>query len=229
MQHFVAECQTALALGPLRGMLEQLIAHPLQHARFVNTLAHMEFVGVRKMLRARHTSQIDEDGLHHLLEEASHAWRLKRAASKLAGIERDQVRTFAPTDCLAGGAGDRYLQQVDAACEQVLRDLPIQSRSEANYALSSLIIEIRADAFYPLYEECLRAANAAFSVRGILRDEERHLAEMIERVEASLPQAESRVREALRLEERAYQEWLAAIDAAMRGWFPSEPRCETSA
>lgn len=228
MQHFVAERQAALALGPLRGILEQLIAHPLQHARFVNTLAHMEFVGVRKMLRARHTSQIDEDGLHHLLEEASHALRLKRAASKLAGVDGDRVRTFGPADCLGGGAGDRYLQQVDSSCEQVLLDLPAEQRTEANYALSSLIIEIRADAFYPLYEECLRAADAPFSVRGILRDEERHLAEMIERVEASLPQAEERVREALRLEERAYQEWLATIDAAMRGWFPVERSLETS-
>lgn len=228
MQSLVAEHLSTLAIGPLPGLLRRLIAQPALHARFVNTLAHMEFVGVRKMLRARHTRRMDLDGLHHLLEECSHALRLKRAVHKIAGRDADSVATFAPQHCLGGGAGDRYLQQVDRACERVLQDLPETARTEANYALSSLVIEIRADAFYPIYEECLREADAPFSVRSILRDEEKHLAEMIERVHAQIPQAESRLEEALHLEGHAYQEWLATIDAAMRGWLPTEQELETS-
>lgn len=55
MHSFVAERLASLALSPLPGLLRELIAQPL--------------------LRARHTSQMDLDGLHHLLEESSHAVR----------------------------------------------------------------------------------------------------------------------------------------------------------
>ena len=133
------------------------------HARFVNTLARLEYVGVRKILKSRRSERIDLDGLQHILDEAVHALRLKKAAVALAG-SGDGVFTFADGATLAGNAGEAYLQALDRRAEEMLIDLPSDDRSDANYRLTSAAIEVRAQVFYPIYEECLRAGGVGFSV-----------------------------------------------------------------
>jgi len=201
----------------VRAWLARVVADPALHARFVNSLARMEYVGVRKMVKARRSEALDLDGLQHLIEEAGHALRLKRAALALNGNGADGVATFAESDTLAGGAAEEYLQEVDRACEALLAPLPESERAEANYLLSSWAIEVRAQAFYPLYEEELRAAGAPFSVRAIQRDEDRHLAEMDERLRARFGAAAgpllARARER---EAAAFARWEAAMAAAVR-------------
>lgn len=201
----------------VRAWLARVVADPALHARFVNSLARMEYVGVRKMVKARRSETLDLDGLQHLIEEAGHALRLKRAALALHGEAAGGVATFAESDTLAGGAAEEYLQEVDRACETLLADRPESERAESNYLLSSWAIEVRAQAFYPLYEEELRAAGAPFSVRAIQRDEDRHLAEMDERLRARFGAAAApllaRTRER---EAAAFARWEAAMAAAVR-------------
>ena len=193
-----------------------MIADPLLHARFVNSLARMEYVGVRKMVKARRSEALDCDGLQHLIEEAGHALRLKRAALALAAEAPETIETFAEEHTLAGEAAEAYLQEVDHACEELLAALPDAVRAEANYLLSSVAIEVRAAAFYPLYEEALRIAEAPFSVRPILRDEDRHLAEVSERLRAQLgSDADSTLARALAAEAPAFARWEAAMCAAI--------------
>ena len=67
----------------LETLLDRIIPRPDLHARFVNTLARLEYVGVRKMLKSRRAERLDLDGLQHLLDEAVHALRLKKAPSAL--------------------------------------------------------------------------------------------------------------------------------------------------
>jgi hypothetical protein len=151
----------------------------------VNTLARMEYVGLRKMLKSRHSTRLDVEGLQHVLDEAAHALRLKKAAVALAAGRG--VETFAAGDTLAGDEGEAYLQGVDRAAEEALADTPAgTTRTEANYVLTSGAIEVRAQAFYPLYDRCLRASGAPFSVAAIQRDEDRHLAEMTASLERLL-------------------------------------------
>ena len=203
------------ALVRLRSWLERIVSEPALHARFVNSLARMEYVGVRKMLKARRSESLDLDGLQHLIEEASHALRLKRAALALSAGAAEGVATFAETDTLAGGAAEDYLQEVDRACESLLAHLPAAERTEANYLLSSFAIEVRAQAFYPLYEEVLQAAGAPFSVRAIQRDEDRHLAEMAGRLNARFGDGGGPLlARALEREAAAFARWEAALSAA---------------
>lgn len=205
----------APAPGALRDWLARVVADPALHARFVNSLARMEYVGVRKMLKARRAEALDLDGLQHLLEEAGHALRLKRAALALNGGAEAGVATFAESDTLAGDAAEAYLQEVDRACEALLAELPAAERAEANYLLSSAAIEVRAQAFYPLYEEVLRAAGGPFSVRAILKDEDRHLAEMRARLAARFGAgAGALLARALEREAAAFARWEAAMAAA---------------
>lgn len=214
MERFTNRVRAQAAIGELRTLLTQIITAPGLHARFVNTLSRMEYIGVRKMLKARDSKRLDESGLQHIIEEASHALRLKRAAVKLNGGEEDGVRTYSERDTLAGFAGEEYMQGVDRACEELLESAALEpdDRADINYLLSTTAIEIRAEAFYPLYEECLREADAGFSVNAILKDELRHLAEMGESLAQGLGEGwEELVERAVDAESLCFERWLVAV------------------
>ena len=198
----------------LAALLDKILTAPKQHAMFVNTLSRMEYVGARKMVKARHTDSMDVAGLQHLLEEVGHALRLKRAAIKLNGGVEENVATYSAVDTLAGAAGEAYLQGVDRGCEELINHLELAEpqRSEVNYVLSSLAIEVRAEAFYPVYEEALQRAGIAFSVRSILSDELRHLEEMTAAIARHLPADGSTLMQAaLQVEGQCFRTWIAAL------------------
>jgi hypothetical protein len=195
-------------------LLDRIIARPADHARLINTFSRMEYVGVRKMLKSRRSELLDLDGLQHMLDETIHALRLKKAALALAGDKRT-VTTYAPADTLAGDAGEAYLQAVDHAAESTLSELTETERAQVNYLLSSAAIEVRAEAFYPLYEERLRAHGVPVSVAAILRDEDRHLAEMATQLESSLPNWRPRLEAVLDAEARFFATFLTAVESAL--------------
>jgi hypothetical protein len=80
--------------------------------------------------------------------------------------------------------------------------------------LTSAAIEVRAQAFYPLYESRLRAAGAGLSVSAIMRDEDRHLQEMATRLQAGLPDWRPRLERVLDQEASAFAGFLTALEAA---------------
>lgn len=214
MQNYV----TAIVQNPgqtrLAALLDQIIPRPQRHARLLNTLSRMEYVGVRKMVKSRRSEHLDLDGLQHMLDETIHALRLKKAAVALAAGE-SAVTTFSADDTLAGESGEEYMQGVDHAAEKALADLDEQTRVEANYLLSSAAIEVRAEAFYPLYEARLRAHGVAVSVAAILKDEDRHLAEMAARLEATLPNWRRRLEAVLDAEAAFFDRFVGALEAAL--------------
>jgi hypothetical protein len=196
-------------------LLDRIIARPDLHARLLNTLSRLEYVGVRKMLKSRQAEALDLDGLQHILDETVHALRLKKAALAVAAAHHT-VATYAAADTLAGEAGEDYIQGVDRAAEAALADLPEAQRTGVNYLLTSAAIEVRAQAFYPLYETRLRAAGVSVSVAAILRDEDRHLAEMATRLEAALPGWQRRLERTLAAEAPLFTAFVDALDAAAR-------------
>lgn len=219
----------------LEALLDRIIPRPDLHARFVNTLARLEYVGVRKMVKSRRAERLDLDGLQHLLDEAVHALRLKKAAAALAAAGSAQVRTFSDGDTLAGDAGEDYFQALDRRAETALAapagggqeigargggpedgpTLAADARAEANYLLTSAAIEVRAQAFYPVYEQRLRAHGAPFSVAAITKDEDRHLQEMSGRLQELLGGAPRGLEAVLAEEETLYGRFLAALDDAI--------------
>ena len=220
MKDYVEACAShpnAARTGPL---LDRIIADPAAHARFVNTLSRMEYVGVRKILKSRRAERLDQDGLQHILDEAVHALRLKKAAAALAGALPGAdalVRTFSARDTLAGEAGETYLQGLDHRAEEALGDLPSEARAEANYLLTSAAIEVRAQVFYPVYEQRLRANGVGFSVASISKDEDRHLDEMATGLGRALTDWRRRLEAVLEAEEALFFRFLAAVEAALNG------------
>jgi hypothetical protein len=214
MQQYVETMNRPTERQRQAGLLDRIISRPTDHARLLNTFSRMEYVGVRKMLKSRRSEHLDLDGIQHMLDETIHALRLKKAALALAP-DKAAVDTFSAGDTLAGDAGEAYLQAVDHAAEVTLADLGDEQRTEVNYLLSSAAIEVRAEAFYPLYEERLRAAGVPVSVAAILRDEDRHLAEMAAQLQERLPGWQARLEAVLDREATFFATFLAAVEAAL--------------
>jgi hypothetical protein len=200
--------------GRARRLLERVVPDPTLHARFVNMLARLEYIGVRKILKSRHSERLDLDGLQHILDEAVHALRLKKAAAALGGASGTDVRTFAAGATLAGDAAENYLQALDHRAEQALADLPESERAEANYLLTSAAVEVRAQVFYPMYDQTLRAHGAGFSVAAITKDEDRHLEEMTVGLGAALGDWRPRLEPVLAAEEALFSRFLGALEKA---------------
>ncbi|MEO8184011.1 MAG: hypothetical protein ABI895_34760 [Deltaproteobacteria bacterium] len=210
MQAFIDACQSGPVRARLARTLSAIVSSPALHARFLNSLSRLEYVGVRKMLKARRAQDLDVNGLQHILEETVHATRLKKFARTVAppGV---CVDTFRAEHTLSGDEAENYFQVVDRAGEEALG----QADSEASYALTSAAIEIRARAFYPAYQEALQAAGSRISVSSILTDEEAHLSEMQDRLRADLPDWQQQLERVMQVEARAFAALLDSFDAAV--------------
>jgi hypothetical protein len=196
-------------------LLERIVPDARLHARFVNTLARLEYVGVRKILKSRRAERLDLDGIQHILDEAVHTLRLKKAAAALGAASGVDVATFAAGATLAGDAAESYLQALDHRAEEALADLPAPVRTEANYLLTSAAVEVRAQVFYPLYDRLLKAHDAGFSVAAISKDEDRHLDEMAAGLGAQLTDWQRRLEPLLAAEESLYARFLGAVEEAV--------------
>ena len=212
MHEYVTACASHDNAAHTRRLLDRIVVDAPVHARFVNTLSRLEYVGVRKILKSRRSERIGLDGLQHILDEAVHALRLKKAAVALAGGGGDGVVTFADDATLAGDAGEGYLQALDRRAEEALLDLAPADRAEANYRLTSAAIEVRAQVFYPIYDRCLHDNSVGFSVAAIAKDEDRHLDEMAAGLEGTLPDWRRRLEAVLVAEEALYARFLAAVE-----------------
>ena len=99
--------------------------------------------------------------------------------------------------------------------EELLLDLPAADRGEANYLLTSAAVEVRAQVFYPIYDERLRTHEARFSVAAIMKDEGRHLEEMSAGLAGALGDWRARLAPLLAVEETLFARFLDAIAAAL--------------
>ncbi len=151
---------------------------PELHARFVNTLSMLEHIGSVKIARTQAGAHITEEILQHLAEETRHAQVLKRIARRICGGD---VSDYDDRRLLAGASARGYFARIDAMVRQHVRSaLASELRSPAAYLLVTLLVELRASWLYPAYQRALKEANARFSVRSIIGEEERHLADIRE-------------------------------------------------
>lgn len=211
MLAFVQACQESPLQARLRRLLQLIVMDAALHARFLNSLARLEYVGVRKMLKARRSQDLDLDGLQHLLEEAVHATRLKKFARSVAP-EGVCVDTFRAEHTLSGDEAEEYFQAVDHAGAAALG----RADGEASYVLTSAAIEVRARAFYPEYQEVLEAAGSRVSVSSILNDEVEHLNEMQQRLQAAEPEWRAQLERVMLVEQQAFAGLLGAFEAAVQ-------------
>jgi hypothetical protein len=210
MRSLLATCLAAPSFARQRQTLERVLASPLAHARFLNTLARLEYIGVRKMLKARHADQLDLAGLQHILEEAVHATRLKKFAVGLAP-DANSVATFSAAHTLAGDAAERYFQAIDKQANNLLGG----ASEDTCYWLTSTAIEIRAKTFYPVYQELLQAHGHRVSVNSIIQDEDGHLESMAAKLPVRIQEWKAVLTQVMLVEESAFLAFMDAVNTAL--------------
>jgi len=185
-------------------MLESIIARPSDHARLLNTLALLEHTGSYRIMVSQHGEHCTQPTLRHLAEEAQHAFFMKRQAEKTADRELD----FVDSDLLAGSTARSYFRRLEALIHgQLLRE----DSGQSTYLYMSMIIEFRALWFYGHYQDALRSAGNAISLKRIIGEEASHLTDMTERLEAMGELSESRVDTFIANEQRLYARLLRAL------------------
>lgn len=215
IQAFVQGCLAQPSFARQRALLARIVRVPRAHARWLNTLARLEYVGVRKMLKTRRSETLDLDGLRHILEEAAHATRLKKAALAVAA-DPSWVDTFSDEHTLCGDDAERYFQHLDREALRVLEgEGGSAARDEACYLLTSAAIELRARSFYPTYQSVLQEVNSPISVASIIGDEEAHLDQMAAALPLRISNWQSVLRQVMLLEEAAFQRYLDAVEVVL--------------
>lgn len=154
----------------VRTFLENIVNDKPQHALFLNMLAMLEHMGSRKIMVSQMNKVITQETLSHLAEEARHAYFFKRNAERVAGRDLDGW-TDENTMCRIPSA--MYFGRLDAGISKQVSD-------DDAYGWVSLIIELRACWLYAIYQDVLEASSDHMSLKSLLAEEDKHLAEMFE-------------------------------------------------
>jgi hypothetical protein len=189
-------------------LLDVLVAEPKRHARMINTLSLLEHMGSHKIMATQHSAAIDQATLKHVAEEAHHAFFMKRQAEKAAGRPLEYVAG----DLLAPSSARMYFQRLECA---TVRALPARRSERAAYLTMSMIVEFRALWFYGLYEQALKRARHALSLKRVLGEEHAHLGDMAERLDACGELDDARAAEVLAAERKLYTRLLGALERAI--------------
>lgn len=201
----------------LASFLSRVAETPALHARFLNTLSLLEYVGARKIYKSQPAGRFSVELLEHVVEEGRHALVLKKLAIRLGG---EAVRTYAAAGLLAGAEATRYMQTLDRAAEADLEGSAIpmgEERTWINYLLTTLLIEERADSVYPVYEPILRELGHGGLAAGIVAEEKRHLRDVFEALAGSDPSHQERLERLRPAERHAFASLLAAWSNAIDG------------
>jgi hypothetical protein len=190
-----------------RALLDVIVADPARHARMINTLSLLEHMGSHKIMATQHSAAIDQATLKHVAEEAHHAFFMKRQAEKTA----ERALEYVAGDLLAPSSARMYFQRLEGA---TVRALGPRRSPRAAYLYMSLIVEFRALWFYGLYEQALKRAQHALSLKRVLGEEQAHLSDMADRLEASAELDDARAAEMLAAERRLYSRLLGALERA---------------
>lgn len=213
MQAFISACLASRSSTLQSEVIRRIVARPLLHARWLNTLARLEYVGVRKMLKVRRSEALDLEGLRHVLEEAAHATRLKKAALSLVN-DASLVATFSDAHTLCGDAAERYFQALDQCAAAELQARGVDDPT-ACYWLTSAAIELRARSFYPAYQAILEQVSSPISVQSIIGDEQAHLEQMAEELPAHVVEWRHVLARVMNSEEREFTAYLNQVEAVL--------------
>ncbi len=155
---------------PFRAFLRGLIATPERHARFLNMLSMMEHIGSRKIMLSQMGGPLGKEVLKHLAEETRHAFFFKNQAERIGGAAME----YESADMMCRQSAIMYFGRLDSGIACVLSG----ERPDLPYLWVSLVIELRANWVYGIYQEELSRAERMFSLKSVIAEEKAHLADM---------------------------------------------------
>lgn len=156
--------------GRVQSFLTNIVEDKPRHALFLNMLAMLEHLGSRKIMVSQMNRVMTQDTLQHLAEEARHAFFFKRNAERVAGKPLDG---WSDENTMCRIPSAMYFGRLDAGISKKVGE-------ENAYGWVSLIIELRACWLYAIYQDVLEASSDHMSLKSLLAEEDKHLAEMFE-------------------------------------------------
>ncbi|MDR3448401.1 MAG: hypothetical protein P4M15_01395 [Alphaproteobacteria bacterium] len=195
---------------PFRDFLSATVADASAHARFLNLLSMLEHMGSRKIMLSQMKGILTQDILKHLAEETRHAFFFKREAEKMSG---SAIEGYPSDRTMAVPSGRLYFGRLDAG---LTSDMPADVHAETGYLWVSLIVELRAIWGYRMYQDVLAEAASPLSLKSIIAEEDRHLVDMVLRLEEIGFDAASALPLACELEKRLFGKLLGALQTEHR-------------
>ena len=186
-------------------ILETVTNNKKLHARFLNTLSYLEYIGSRKMLKSLPAEILNKSFLDHINEEVRHSLFLKNLAEKL---EKASLG-FKKQELIAGDSASHYFQEVD---HYSLRFSFSNSNPILNYLYTTYAIEQRALIFYSLYNDILKKKSFPFSMQSILNDEAEHLDHVLKKIQKIDPFWEVHQEEISQFEHQKYFSLLISLE-----------------
>ena len=192
-------------LNRTEDVLRIIIGNTTAHMRLLTTLSHLEYCGFRKIASCCPSKRPESFLLRHAAEEARHAFFLSKQIRKLG--EEDTL------SLLGGIPAKNYLNLLDIKISKHIKEklsLPKKELSENVYPLITLVVEMRAMMFYPLYQKLLDEVNSSVNVKSIVAEEELHLKEMEKMTRQR--RLSDFVDKSLQIEKKLYNDLLKGIE-----------------
>ncbi len=165
------------------------------HARYLNTLAFMEHIGSRKILKSQNSAKLNLTVLQHISEEARHAFYFKSLAHKISPADSPN---FKETYMINGSASESYFQAVDRKAEKDLNGA--LNSKQLNYLYTTWMIEERAVMLYQIYNRILKSQGAVFNLDFVLREEDHHLKTTVQLIKQKDPDFKKRAKRLFKYE-----------------------------
>ena len=151
-------------------LLKCIVQNKPIHVRWLNTLAFLEHIGSRKIIKSQNSVTLNRTLLQHISEEARHALYFKNLAYRLSPGD---CPTFEEQYLLKGEMAENYFQNIDHQAEQELSQS--NDFTVLNYLYTTWMIEERAVMVYELYNTILKSKSCPFNLDFILQEENHHL------------------------------------------------------
>ncbi|MDN3508794.1 MAG: hypothetical protein P0S93_02035 [Candidatus Neptunochlamydia sp.] len=196
----------------LTALLIEIMQSDILHAKWLNTLSYLENCGARKIAACEHPTLVKEEMLKHASEEFRHSHYLKKQIKKVSSFH---FPNFGLSSLLGGINTLQYLNKLDVLISRFLTKQSFLDKSELKkiaYLLVTYAIEIRAQKFYPIYDQILREQQSKVYVKSIILEEEQHLYEMEEGIK-KLPLGEKYAKKACSFENALFNKWIEGVEA----------------
>lgn len=192
-------------------LLNQIMQSDLLHAKWLNTLSYLENCGARKIAACEHPTLVKEEMLKHASEEFRHSHYLKQQIKK---VSSSHFPTYCTSSILGGIHTLHYLNKLDLFTSRFLSQECLLDKYDVKkiaYLLVTYAIELRAQEFYPLYEQALRKHRSRVYVKSIILEEEEHLQEMEEGIK-KLPSGLKYAEKVCSFEHILFNKWIACVE-----------------
>ena len=216
----------------MESLLRKIVSNSKNHAMWLNTLAFLEHIGSRKILKSQNSYTLNKTLLQHISEEARHALFFKKLACQ---VNAKACLTFELQYLLAGKAAENYFQAIDHKAEEDLQNRNDNSLKQVqklncnidnivtqnnqssllNYLYTTWMIEERAVKVYQLYNRILNEQSFPFNLNFVLNEEDQHLNMVINILKKTDSDFKNRTQRLFNYEEAEFNALVSILESSL--------------